>query len=666
MSNTINGIAGFALPNTLDNENIVDSFNTTYLAIDGTNSMINNLDVGNNKLINVSNATLSTDAINLSQLTGSLTGYVDLTTNQTIAGIKTFASTSTYNILGMQRNNIKNDNKFLFSILGAPQWGVGIYSDAITPRSDFVISKDDLTPILTINHTTPSLSMNNYKIINLANPSNAQDAMTLNYANTNYVDLTSAQTIQGVKIFHNLTSGFGFVPLARSTTSNSRTVRHLNGLGGTDWSEGNEGDGTENFSIYRLGSQPIITLNFVGTPTISMNNYKIINLANPTLTQDAMTLNYANANYQLISNMSLYATLAGTQTFTGAKKFTEASSFGRVQLQRGISSSYSVVQCLNESGSNIWDFGMDLSSLNNQFYIYGYGGATKYMTMTTGGNTNFRGNVTIGTTILPVYPFEITAAPVSTNFTSGYRFGAIGQVPNAPLTTDNINMRSTAGIWAIVFYATSDRRIKEKIYEINDDEALKVIRKLKPVGYSYKDKINRKSGIEYGFIAQDVKEVMPNAVREEKDYIPDIYDLGDYVITSNNQTLITLRTKLITDFKVGTKLKILDLKEQEILCEILTINNYNSFIIDKNFDEIVSPYELTEDDRKNNIKLNTIFIYGSWVEDLNVLDKNSIYSVAIGALQEIDRRQRKHNKQIEKLETQYNELMQLLKNKNII
>jgi hypothetical protein len=227
-------------------------------------------------------------------------------------------------------------------------------------------------------------------------------------------------------------------------------------------------------------------------------------------------------------------------------------------------------------------------------------------------------------------------------------------------------MRSTAGIWAIVFYATSDRRIKDKIYEINDDEALKVIRKLKPVGYEYKDKINRRSGIEYGFISQDVKEVMPNAVREEKDYIPDIYDLGDYIITSNNQTLITLRTKLITDFKVGTKLKILDLKEQEILCEILTINNYNSFIIDKNFDEIVSPYELSEDDKKNNIKLNSVFVYGSYVEDLNVLDKNSIFSVSVGALQEIDRRQRKHNKQIEKLETQYNELMQILKIKNIL
>ena len=536
---------------------------------------------------------------------------MDLTTNQTIAGIKTFTSGTLDNQVIMNHASPKTNNYMLFNLASSTQWALGIQSDAISPRYDFTLWKDNTTPIFTVNYNTPSLSMEGYKIISLANPTNAQDAMSKNYADATY------QLISNMSLYATLA-------------------------------------GTQTFTGAKTFSN---TLTMSGA-TIAMGANKITGLADPTLAQDASTKNYTDTGLALCSK------LANTQTFTGANKFTEASSFGRIQLQRGASASYSIVQMLNESGSNIWDMGMDTTTNSNQFYLYGYGGATRYMTITTTGNANFRGNVCIGTTT-PTYALEITKAGVSTLFGVGYAYGFAGGVSSFGIT-DNINVKSTASMWCITMFCTSDRRIKEKIYEINDDEALKVIRKLKPVGYEYKDKRSRKSGIEYGFIAQDVKEVMPNAVSIEKDYIPDIYDLGDYIITSNNQTLITLRTKLITDFKVGTKLKILDLKENEIICEILTINNYNSFIIDKNFNEIVADYELTEDDIKNNIRKNTVFIYGSYVEDLHVLDKNSIFSVSIGALQEIDRRQRKHNKQIEKLETQYNELMQILKNKNIL
>lgn len=57
----------------------------------------------------------------------------------------------------------------------------------------------------------------------------------------------------------------------------------------------------------------------------------------------------------------------------------------------------------------------------------------------------------------------------------------------------------------------SDERLKENIIDIN--YGLKDILKLRPVKYNWKnDKINQ--GIQFGFIAQEVKEIMPDSIKE--------------------------------------------------------------------------------------------------------------------------------------------------------
>ena len=70
--------------------------------------------------------------------------------------------------------------------------------------------------------------------------------------------------------------------------------------------------------------------------------------------------------------------------------------------------------------------------------------------------------------------------------------------------------------------------------------------------------------------------------------------------------------------------------------------------------------QLTENDNRDNITQNTVFVYGTLVDDLNVLDKNSIYSVSVGALQEVDRKQQEQQVQLDaqkrELETQNSEL----------
>ena len=77
--------------------------------------------------------------------------------------------------------------------------------------------------------------------------------------------------------------------------------------------------------------------------------------------------------------------------------------------------------------------------------------------------------------------------------------------------------------------ARSDRRIKTDILDVEDQQALMDIRRLKPKTYGYKDSKERGNERVYGFIAQDVKEVLQYAGDVTKDYIPNIYEEVDIV-----------------------------------------------------------------------------------------------------------------------------------------
>ena len=105
--------------------------------------------------------------------------------------------------------------------------------------------------------------------------------------------------------------------------------------------------------------------------------------------------------------------------------------------------------------------------------------------------SNDNGNLTIGQTGVADY----------VNITSG-----------GSLVVNNLGtglVYSNAG--ALTSTNPSDSRLKDNIENIS--YGLKDILKLRPVSYNWKeDKINQ--GIQFGFIAQEVKEIMPNAIKE--------------------------------------------------------------------------------------------------------------------------------------------------------
>jgi hypothetical protein len=173
------------------------------------------------------------------------------------------------------------------------------------------------------------------------------------------------------------------------------------------------------------------------------------------------------------------------------------------------------------------------------------------------------------------------------------------------------------------FISSSDKRIKRDIKSI--DNSLEIIEKIEPKNYN----IIETAANRYGFIAQEVEEVIPNTVNISNDFIPNIFDYADY-----NDKVITFDNK--NDLKIieGDEVKI----NYEI-CRVEEVIDKNSFRIHK---------ELKPDDK------NKVFIIGTKVYDFKCIDYNSIAAINTAAIKEL-------YKIIKLQQEQINNLLSLIK-----
>ena len=182
----------------------------------------------------------------------------------------------------------------------------------------------------------------------------------------------------------------------------------------------------------------------------------------------------------------------------------------------------------------------------------------------------------------------------------------------------------------------SDIRIKKEIIDIINP--LENLMLLKPKEYYLcddKDYLKK-----YGIIAQDVKEILPEFVYTDEDYIANIYNYGKYYEELNNN--IKSYKLLINDtsnINIGDELKLLlnNNNNQEIIIDNSPYHNrYKKRfaivknIIDSKIIEIIQPLEnLTELEKLN------IFVYGKKVQNFLKLDYSSLYCLNIKCNQEL-------------------------------
>ena len=249
--------------------------------------------------------------------------------------------------------------------------------------------------------------------------------------------------------------------------------------------------------------------------------------------------------------------------------------------------------------------------------------------------------VGIGTTS-PGFPLEISGDATGPYIGQVGYMTSTGHPTTSGANADPISLKTSNVIWSQGYImASSDRRIKENIVDVSDNLALEMLRNIPVKYYEYKDKLIKGNEKTLGFIAQEVKEIIPIAVSIQKNIIPNEMrmlenTLWEEIIDGSNNTY-----KLTTDLQdvSGIKYRFYVSNDpsgnDECIKEVVG-NQDNTFSFDSSY--------------------NNVFCYGKEVDDFHTLDKQKLFALNFSATQELDRQQQADKAKINELENKVSTL----------
>ena len=234
------------------------------------------------------------------------------------------------------------------------------------------------------------------------------------------------------------------------------------------------------------------------------------------------------------------------------------------------------------------------------------GTTTDFMTIDSNGKVG----IGVGGTV-PAHPLHVGNGTYNSNMAL-YVFDSTRNRQNYSSTRFSTSIKANHFIWGQGFFHSSDERIKKNIIDVPDNLSLEMVRNIPCRYYEYKDDIKRGQDKTIGFIAQEVKEVMPMAVGFQTDYIPnELRMLTD--ISWNN---ITLYTDLSDCSGIKYRFYVSNDPSDNYLKEVVG-NADNSFTFDQSY--------------------NYVFCYGKEVDDFHTVDKDKLFALNFSATQELDK-----------------------------
>lgn len=246
------------------------------------------------------------------------------------------------------------------------------------------------------------------------------------------------------------------------------------------------------------------------------------------------------------------------------------------------------------------------------------------------------GNVGIGTAT-PIYPLHVTTRndfvgdPTPNHYLSNNGVGLNG-------TGWTYSIGATYGVWSGVGFATSsDSRIKNIIGQSNTTDDLSKLMKLEITDYQYIDVVNKGNKVTKKVIAQQVKEVLPNAVNYTVDFIPNIYQLVTISKTKEGQTRLMFKED--SGVSENDILKFITENNAEVTARVISVLG-NTVIVDS---------ELKGKD-------NQIFVFGKRVNDFHTVDYDAISMLNVSATQEQQKLIETLQEKVQSLQKQNNAL----------
>jgi hypothetical protein len=275
----------------------------------------------------------------------------------------------------------------------------------------------------------------------------------------------------------------------------------------------------------------------------------------------------------------------------------------------------------------------------NDSVPYSSTSGTRFITYTDG-------NVGVGTTN-PLTKLHVGTGTYNSGAQNMRYFNyATAETAGSTILTDTCSVFDSS-IWVKSFIgSSSDTRIKKNIEDINDDTALQKILAIEPKKYNYIDPDRGTSNI-YGFLAQQIREVIPEAVTIHSDLVPNIFSVAKCngniitfdapdIITSNieiseltsNLTIVTGYTSNLVVTDSTSNIYVTE-DTSNIIIDITTTSNltivigYTSNVSDS---DSTSDIYVTEDTSNVMIDIMTtsnLTIVTGYTSNVNITDSTS-------------------------------------------
>lgn len=184
-----------------------------------------------------------------------------------------------------------------------------------------------------------------------------------------------------------------------------------------------------------------------------------------------------------------------------------------------------------------------------------------------------------------------------------------------------LSIYAAEGVWTSGnFYASSDARIKTIAGVSDGSRDLATLRSIEITDYQYKDSVNKGQARQKKVIAQQVEKVFPQAVIQQTDVVPDIFQKATF-----KDGWIHLKTNL----KKGERVRLTDDKSAGVH-EVLAVK-------DDGFRTSFQPAG------------GEVFVYGREVKDFRVVDYEAIAMLNVSATQELARKVQAKDTELAKL-----------------
>ena len=263
------------------------------------------------------------------------------------------------------------------------------------------------------------------------------------------------------------------------------------------------------------------------------------------------------------------------------------------------------------SGGNITIAG---STATSGYYLQTNGTQVQWAaavsTAFSGATVFVTGQVSIGSSFSATYPLSVngTAGSVAAPYSNlSYNTGGWYQAYEPTLAT-TLQIYTPGRIGCSEVDVLSDRRIKTQIQDTED--CIDLIRKLRVRNFRYIDPVEHGTKTYKGLIAQEVREVIPEAVGLHEGAIPDIFQVATDIqdsscLLSPGEFTIKIGDVIkVMDGETSKNLTVLDLSEGRV-----------------NFD--------------SKLESQKVFVYGHVVSDFHTVSYDRLVPILIRSVQQL-------------------------------